>query len=156
MQHSQKVAQGRDDRVWGGGPSQQVFGGDHTDRAGLTFQLQIDGPDDAFIPRCARDPGGYRVGIGPRGGQTGEATGRPDGVANRLEAGTHDDETRGDDADVHLDDGDGQRVDIGPWERLKIVGRECGGRERNLHCGSVPVAGSGYTMRTSLAIVQPV
>lgn len=85
----------------------------------MTFQLQIDGPDDAFIPPCARDPGGYRVGIGPRGGKSGEATGRPDGVANRLEAGTHDDETGGDDADVHLDDGDGQRVDVGPWERLK-------------------------------------
>ena len=85
----------------------------------MTFQLQIDGPDDAFVPRCARDPGGYGVGIGPRGGQAGEATGRPDGVVDGLEAGTHDDETGGDDADVHLDDGDGQRVDIGPWETVK-------------------------------------
>lgn len=38
-----------------------------------------------------------------------------DSFVNRLQAWVHDDKARGDDADIHLDDGDRQACDVHPW-----------------------------------------
>lgn len=52
--------------------------------------------------------------IVPSDGDSAEATPFRDSIADIFEARAHDDETGGDDADVHFDDGDGQGGDIRP------------------------------------------
>ena len=52
--------------------------------------------------------------IVPSDGDSAEVTPFQHSMADIFEAGAHDDETGGDDADVHFDDGDGQGGDIRP------------------------------------------
>ena len=83
-------------------PSDQVFGHNLARRRRLTLQLDIRRPNDPLVPQQV---------VFPRGG--GPAPFQ-DSVVDRFETRTHNDQTRGDDADVHFDNGDGQRGDVRP------------------------------------------